>query len=221
MKYTDYKSIVNLVTFLLILATIILLSVFNKIILGKYNKKYIEAKYDLNTILQQFCKVERVGSPLIVSSKLFWYRPISNTIGVKNLNSNNLADVLAFSHELYHYKDRNRVVKIQGIVSFYTYLLSPFLKFVSLYSIWFDKVYSFLRPLLMIDVGILLICLIFSLLIESYATRNAVLFLETIGCIKSNKVVRGITSHALLTYFFQFAIYIVLSFIVYYLLPMS
>ena len=73
----------------------------------------------------------------------------------------------------------------------------------------------------MIDAGILLVCLVLSILIEFYATRNAVLFLEAIQCIKRDKVVKRITSHALLTYFFQFAIYIVLSFIVYYLLPMS
>lgn len=221
MEYTDNKIFFTLVKLLFILTTIVLLSVFNKILLCKYTKKNIETKYKLSTILQQFCKVEGLGSPLIVPSRLFWYRPISNTIGVSNLNSNNLVDVLAFSHELYHYKDRNRVVRIQGIVSIYTYLLSPILKFVSLYSIWFNKVYLFLRPLLMIDVGFLFVCLVLSILIEFYATRNAVLFLEAIQCIKRDKVVKRITSYSLLTYFFQFAIYIVLSYIVYYLLPMS
>ena len=72
MEYTDSKIFFTLLKFLFILTTIVLLSVFNKTILCKYTKKNIETKYKLSTILQQFCEVEGLVSPLIVPSKLFW-----------------------------------------------------------------------------------------------------------------------------------------------------
>lgn len=206
---------VILLTFLII--TLVFIWV-NKNCLNRYSRKKIRISNDLDIIFQQFCETEGLDKPLIVYSDSFWFRPLTNTIGVKNLKTNALVDALAFLHELYHFKDRNRVLKVQTVVSVYTYLLSTLLKVVTLYSIWFGTSYPVLRLLVTIDMIMLLVCLIFTLIIESYASNGAISFLKNNNYIDQTNLVRRISFHALLSYFFQFIIYLILSMLLFYML---
>ncbi|WP_227986753.1 hypothetical protein, partial [Streptococcus ruminantium] len=177
---------VILLTFLII--TLVFIWV-NKNCLNRYSRKKIRISNDLDIIFQQFCETEGLDKPLIVYSDSFWFRPLTNTIGVKNLKTNALVDALAFLHELYHFKDRNRVLKVQTVVSVYTYLLSTLLKVVTLYSIWFGTSYPILRLLVTIDMIMLLVCLIFTLIIESYASNGAISFLKNNNYIDQTNLV--------------------------------
>ena len=145
MKIPNEKAISMVVMLLILLVITSILSMTNKFILRKYTHKKIRIRNDLHKIFQQFCEREEVDEPKIVESNSFWYRPITHTVGVKNLESSFLLDAFAFVHELYHSKDRNRLLKIQSIVSIYTYLTSVLLKIIALYSIWFGKDISFLK----------------------------------------------------------------------------
>ncbi len=206
---------VILLTFLII--TLVFIWV-NKNCLNRYSRKKIRISNDLDIIFQQFCETEGLDKPLIVYSDSFWFRPLTNTIGVKNLKTNALVDALAFLHELYHFKDRNRVLKVQTVVSVYTYLLSTLLKVVTLYSIWFGTSYPVLRLLVTIDMIMLLVCLIFTLIIESYASNEAISFLKNNNYIDQTNLVGRISFHALLSYFFQFIIYLILSMLLFHML---
>jgi len=203
MKIPNEKAISMVVMLLILLVITSILSMTNKFILRKYTHKKIRIRND---------------EPKIVESNSFWYRPITHTVGVKNLESSFLLDAFAFVHELYHSKDRNRLLKIQSIVSIYTYLTSVLLKIIALYSIWFGKNISFLKPMLVIDVIILLACLFLTLLIESYASKEAVSFLKENKYLQENQLVESIAFYAKLSYCYQFITYILLSLILFYLM---
>lgn len=218
MKIPNEKAISMVVMLLILLVITSILSMTNKFILRKYTHKKIRIRNDLHKIFQQFCEREEVDEPKIVESNSFWYRPITHTVGVKNLESSFLLDAFAFVHELYHSKDRNRLLKIQSIVSIYTYLTSVLLKIIALYSIWFGKNISFLKPMLVIDVIILLACLFLTLLIESYASKEAISFLKENKYLQENQLVESIAFYAKLSYCYQFITYILLSLILFYLM---
>ncbi|HFI0300742.1 TPA: hypothetical protein ACGO1E_001891 [Streptococcus suis] len=138
MKLQSEKEI-SMVVILLIAFTILsILSVTNKLILNRHIHKELRIRSGLHTIFQQFCEREVVDPPKIVESKAFWYRPIAHTVGVKNIESNYLVDAFAFLHELYHSKDRNRLLKLQSFISLYFNLISVSLKLLASYSLLFQ-----------------------------------------------------------------------------------
>ncbi|NQI71922.1 hypothetical protein HO483_01690 [Streptococcus suis] len=218
MKLPNENAISMVVILLIMLVITSILGMTNKFILSKYTHKKIRIRNDLHKIFQEFCEREDVDEPKIVESNSFWYRPIIHTVGVKNFESSYLIDAFAFVHELYHSKDRNRLLKIQSIVSIYTYLISVLLKIIALYSIWFGKKYFMFKPILIIDVIILLTCLLLTLIIESYASNEAISFLKENKYIQKKQLVESIAFYAKLSYCYQFIAYILLSIILFYLI---
>lgn len=217
MKLQSEKEI-SMVVILLIAFTILsILSVTNKIILNRHIRKELRISDDLHTIFQQFCEREVVDPPKIVESKAYWYRPIAHTVGVKNLESDHLVDAFAFLHELYHSKDRNRLLKLQSFTSLYFNLISVSLKLLATYSLLFQKYTPFLKWLLLIDSAMLLVCIPITLSIETYASKGALSFLEEKQYIEQNRLVKCLSLQAILSHVFQFIIYSILSMILFYL----
>lgn len=214
-KIPNEKAISMVVILIIMLVIVSILNMTYNI--SRYTHKKIRIRNDLHKIFQEFCEMEDVEVPKIVESKSFWYRSMSHTIGVKNLESSYLIDAFAFLHELYHSKDRKRLLKIQSFVSIYSYLISVLLKLLALYSMWFEKYISFLKPILMIDVVILLICMILTVFVESYASKGALAFLEKNKYIEKNRIVKFISFLAILSYIFQSIIFVILSMMLFYL----
>ena len=221
MQFSRENAIKVIIILLVILMVITLLTIVNKRILYKYISKESIISNDLHVVFKQFCIQENSEIPLIVYSKSFWYRPLTNTLGVKNLNSNYLVDAFAFLHELYHLKDRKRLLRIQPVVSIYSYVVSSLMKLLALYSIWFEKNVSFLESSLLIDIGLLLICFFLTVLVETYASKGALYFLEENQYIEETEFVESISFHSTMTYCFQYAAYITLSIILFFLLQLK
>ncbi|CYV31132.1 Uncharacterised protein [Streptococcus suis] len=217
MKLHSEKEILMVVILLILFFIISILSVTNKIILNRHIRKELRIRDGLHTIFLQFCEIEAVDTPKIIASKTFWYRPMSHTIGVKNIESNYLVDAFAFLHELYHSKDRNRLLKLQSFTSLYFNLISVFLKLLASYSLLFQKYIPFLKSLLLIDSVMLLVCIPITLSIETYASKGALSFLEEKQYIEQNRLVKCLSLQAILSHVFQFIIYSILSMILFYL----
>lgn len=210
---------IPMLSLLLLLFVIVgLLYLLNKWMIVRYKNQKITIGHDLNIVFQVFGERENADEVQLVISKTFWYRPLTNTIGVTNLKSKMLLDALAFLHDLYHHKDRNRVIKIQTLVSLYTYVVSSILKFIALFYIWSGKTSIILSNILILDMLMLFVCLLLTLVIESYASREAVLFLEKNQYVKNNQFIKRVSNRALFSYFFQFVLYIIISALLFYMI---
>ena len=119
MALTSEITIPVLLFLLILLALLCILYLMNRLALWRAHQQEVIVEADLHQVLEYFCMEEGVHAPRIVPSNAFWYRPISNTIGVKNLDSRNVVDSLAFAHELLHFQDSRRVLKKQVAVSLY------------------------------------------------------------------------------------------------------
>ncbi len=218
MALTSEITIPVLLFLLILLALLCILYLMNRLALWRAHQQEVIVEADLHQVLEYFCMEEGVHAPRIVPSNAFWYRPISNTIGVKNLDSRNVVDLLAFAHELFHFQDRRRVLNIQVAVSLYTYLVSTGLKLFALVGIWLGTPYSGFRLLLLVDVFMLILCMILTFIIERYASKKAVSFLDRHQLLPNKNIAIHLSNRALFSYLLQFLIYAIISFMLFMML---
>ena len=218
MVLTSEITIPVLLFLLILLVLLCILHLMNRLALWRVHQQEVIVEADLHQVLEYFCMEEGVHAPRIVPSNAFWYRPISNTIGVKNLDSRNVADSLAFAHELFHFQDRRRVLNIQVAVSLYTYLVSTGLKLFALVGIWLGTPYSGFRLLLLVDVFMLILYMILTFIIERHASKKAVSFLDRHQLLPNKNIAIHLSNRALFSYLLQFLIYAIISFMLFMML---